>query len=229
MLRRLWVSTIFRCFDCVVFCCLLLGATNAQAQRTMRLPAYFNRVIANGISGTAAGAAVAGIMQVTITISNISSTDSQSGLLKMLPGSRWGAAQVGRNNFPNHRLYLCASTTSFSIPTPGSPTLPADVPWSIPPGGSQVMTAGYFPSTFYSEDPAQVNSHSQIDAIFSPVLEIVVTQNTGAVIASVSPNLDGPVAGLTNCDGLGFSPYRSFDFSFDRTGVPLLINGGRPF
>jgi hypothetical protein len=202
-----------------------LGATfisfSAEAARSVVAPPYMRRIIFsfNPASGTgyADGTAIGAIMSVQVMISNLSNI-AQTGTISAT-GTSSAAGEVARSEPINAHIALCANNAGSGNN--------AVVNFSVPPETTVTVSANvYFTSTYNAAGPS---GHTVFDASFTPSLKFTVDQDRGALTATMVPLWDGPVAPYTMCDGTPYNASGAFDVSESRTGVPLLINGGRPF
>lgn len=196
------------------------------AGRAVIAPPYMRRIIFNFNPTPATpppdGTPLGAIMNVSVTLSNLSDVP-QTGRVFLMAGSGAGAGEVARTVAPNVHWSLCGGGAAGSDNAPPS----APVTFSVGANGTaEVRASIYITSTFNAAGPT---GNTSFDAVFNPIIKIEVDQDRGALNATMVPTWDGPVPPYSTCDGAPYVGSAMADVSESRTGVPLLINGGRPF
>ena len=200
------------------------------AGRSVVAPPYMRRIIfefskkdpATGM-GThvySDGTQIGMIMSVNVTMTNLSG-ETQTG--RVFLSGEAVAGEHMRTDPINTRTMICGGSTSSGVNS--MPTGPAT--FSIGPYGIATVDAVVFYTATYGA--AGPSGHVLFDTRFNPLIRIEIDQDRGALNATMVPTWDGPTGGGM-CDGssnAGFAP--AWEVSESRTGVPLLINGGRPF
>lgn len=212
----------------LIFSTLLAGlalAEPALAARSIVAPPYPRRVVWVWPNTTPEGTPIGAIMSVMIVLTNVSQTP-QTGELSLLNGTQGWAIEYLRAN-ASVRFILC-NNSSWSGVGNNSSAPSAGVPFSLGPEGSVTLQAILLMTSTYSAPGP--SGHSLFDASFNPMIKITINEDRGAVNGTVIPTWDMPIPGTNHCDGTPNPSVTSTgDVSESRTGVPLLINGGRPF
>lgn len=194
-------------------------SSSAQAGRTVVAPPYLRRIIFDFPATLANGQRIAAIMSIQITLTNLSAI-AQSGQMS-LKGTSAGGSEVGRTNGVAFRMVSCGNA-----PAGADNQIPSAVPFSVGPN----QTVTYQVVVLFKSTYGPAPSFTQFDAIFNPLVTFAIDQDRGAMMGTMVPTWDMAVQGYSLCDGTSTSNYAGpTGVSESRTGVPLLINGGRPF
>ena len=112
-------------------------------------------------------------------------------------------------------------------------TATQSIPFSVPAGDSLRSHVGAF---FAGTAPFTNGAHGcgSVDSYLSPVIEVEVTEDAGALLGSVSPSMTTaqPCSiGAQNVCGNDVTAYcdSSFTNAISIASVPLMLNGGRAF
>ena len=206
---------------------LALKPASADAARSLTFPSLLKRIelycdrtslTTRRIAPPAINENAAFHYKVDVLLSNISNV-AQTGSITLLADTTASSVKPGTAAAANVRYFICAATT-----TDGA-TLPLNGNISIPANSSVTATLGV---VFWEATDVM---GCWWDTTFSPRIKLDIAQDRGAVLASVVHNIDGAGTGSL-CSGYSlpsFIPSSSLDLPDDRTGNPILLNGGRPF
>jgi hypothetical protein len=197
----------------------------AHGQRRMVTPALVRRLVLDNANPAVDASQTAGTnIHVSIFLTNLGSA-VQSGSARFLPGTSGYAMwnQGGGLSFTRH-FYACTGTDAAgaSSGTTGLPSLPRAVNWTLAANETKRLTFGMAVRQNCSQSPPLVDSE------FAPIVEITVTEDKGAIYGSALPQIDGAL-NLVTCDGANRAVNRDLPLPNQRSGNPILINGGRAF
>lgn len=209
----------------------LLWSVGALGQgREMFVPAYGRQLEANWLllsPKPADQAPIGALMQILVFLTNRSDF-VQKGKIILDKGSTASGTQQGRPG-TDVRLFVCTNRGNggFDWNKKLSATNQVvEAAWELGAKESARFEVSAFMHSKFSE--SNVNAgHSWINMSFEPVIRVVVDEDKGAVSGSILPLVQGTASG-NFCDGssgVGTSP----PLAGEKSGVPLLINGGRPF
>jgi hypothetical protein len=177
------------------------------------------------------------VVHIQVNLANVSNVQ-QTGTLTLLPGSFSYARCVKSttvHSFSNTFILQgsnCSKSSTYQTTGFDNAFLDSakEVSFFLSPKGNIVLDVAVWLKGAIPFDSGPNGCEGQVDTQFSPLLELKVNEDRGAILGSLTPLVDAD-----NCPGqsvCGYdttaicaSPIQPVNF----VSVPLLINGGRPF
>jgi hypothetical protein len=212
----------------------LLLSRGAVAGRRVVSPPNAYRVVVN--VAPPGPRPIAFFLHVQVNVANLSDV-AQTGKIKLLPGSfAYARCQDPAGGFHSYKgTFLaqadsCGKSSTYSG-SGGYHVLNSspESSFSLPPRGARVLDVGAvmqgaFP---FTNGP---NGCNGVDSQFSPLVEVSINEDRGAILASITPLFDIIVCTNSNLCGMSLAAEcNSQASSVDFVSVPVVLNGGRAF
>lgn len=176
------------------------------------------------------------ILSHELSLINLSNVD-QTVTVSLMKESRGYALDpiCGMARWPIEVVHCFGSSNGKNSGVSNSSLLlPIDVSQVIPPKSGvayRVVAIASGTVTNTTALPCPNATFRLADFTFSPALKISVKDDVGAILATLTPNIDAATNGTNICGSYPLTGYNSAitGLTNNRTTVPLLVNGGRPF
>lgn len=219
----------------ISLCWLAWGVPPALASRRIIAPPNTFRIPVNTV--TAPPRAIGFELHVQVSLANLSDVP-QTGIIRLLPGTLGYGRCIDAAGTLHHfagNFTVTGSTTCTASPTYNQgigilvTNAPYEASFTLAGKGSAALDVGIWVKG-RTPFTAGLDGCDGLDSQFSPLIELIVNEDRGAIVGSLTPMFDIMVCPTVNFCGMNVaaicgSPVSPINF----VSVPLLINGGRAF